>query len=123
MTRNALVIEPDNTYRMIDLDAGDSLATLKQAVGGYIEGVPLRGSPYTFIVNEEGKFTEQPSPIASAIFRQAYPGTEDFIAGAAVLVGPPDRNGDTQGLSDAEVELWTTIVESIGGRRVEEIRP
>jgi hypothetical protein len=72
----------------------NSLEDLQAAVGGLIEAVQLTPEVHGW-VNEEGKLTGLPvNDVATHLFRRAYPGTRDVIAGSMVLMGTNDETGD-----------------------------
>ena len=91
----------DEPVYEIELDGGQGLAKLQDAVGGYIQALPLPafikgGDKATAYVNEEGKFDPECKPNMRATDFMVpaiglHPG--DYIAGSFVLVGFDIRTG------------------------------
>ena len=78
----------------IDLD---NFKGMQEYVGGHVEAVNggIEGEEFTLFINEQGKFSDlEPNVVASALVADGLmPG--DYIAGNAVLVGPPGPEGET----------------------------
>lgn len=101
--RKALKIDVNKNITELDLDAPEGgLKVLQTAVGGYIEAIDLGN--LTMWVNEEGKFAESPisNEIGNAYFHRAF-GQVDNIVGDIVFTGGVDEEGDTIGLTEAQV--------------------
>lgn len=112
----ALVIPADDApVRELDLPSSDSqsLRALQDAVGGYIEALPLPAfigadREARMIVNDEGKFTQSINRRATDFM---VPGVGllfgDYIAGDCVLVGGDARGGltDVPAVVNARVRL------------------
>lgn len=107
-TIEALVLNPipwgpeRHAMFRVTLPAVGNLSFLQRLVGGYIEAVNLRHPAFpsnaTMYVNEEGLLLGlEGNPLASAI-------THGYIVGPAVLLGPPDREGDDTTL--ARIDVW-----------------
>jgi hypothetical protein len=77
-------------------------------VGGHLEAVMFDQPRASLYINEEGKLMSLPvNQRATALtwaHNSAFRGL-DVIAGDAVLVGPPDDDGDDQAVPEAYVEL------------------
>lgn len=95
----AIVIEKTRV-RELDLpDEGSILAALQEAVGGYIEALPVPprfgGDEATAYINEEGKYTCEPNMAATDFM---VPGVgifpTDYIAGPMVLLGYDPETGE-----------------------------
>ncbi len=105
--RKVLIVTPDLEVREADLDAGGSpLSVLQDAVGGWVQLVPLSETE-EFYVNEEGKILNPPLPVnlaASRLYAETYPGAPDGFAvvnGPAVFTGGvDDETGETLPLGD-----------------------
>ena len=99
----ALVLTTNNTIEVEqDTDEFVSYATLSRAVGGMIEAVTLP-SGLTLWVNEEGKLDGLPvNEYATRLFVSAF-GAVDVIVGNAIITGGADDEGETLGLTDAQV--------------------
>lgn len=82
----AVVVEPDGTARRVEIQ--DTLDALQAVVGGDIEGIFMPF--YTVYVNGEGMILNLPAnPWIQGFLDWGYP-----ICGTALIVGPPDHNGD-----------------------------
>lgn len=95
--KQALHISVNGAVRVIDLDDGDTLTIMQQAVGGLIEAVNL--SPKcTLWCNEEGKLNGLPVNIlASYIWHKAlWPRVEekDVVVGDVIITGGTDQHGE-----------------------------
>lgn len=67
------------------------LEDLQKLVDGYIEVVALPNGDQ-LVVNEEGKLKGLPvNPVATALFREAFPDIPDVIVGRAVLLTGRNR--------------------------------
>lgn len=106
-TTKALRVNTDNSTELIDLARGeDGYTQLHNAVGGYIEMVPLMGE-VTIVVNEEGKIRRLPfNQVATSVWETFY-GRTDVMVGDAVLVGPADDDGEPTDVPDHVVESVT----------------
>ncbi len=99
----AVVLTTDNTVE-VEQDTNEfvSYATLSRAVGGLIEAVSLPNG-LTLWVNEEGKNDGlAPNVLATRLFISAF-GAVDVIVGNAIITGGADDEGETLGLTDAQV--------------------
>lgn len=87
MTKQFLVIQPDNTHTEFTSEGSEFLLTeLQKAVDGYIEVVTLPIDPagHVLIVNEEGRLKGlKPNPIASWLAMGL--GSEQILVGPVVL--------------------------------------
>ena len=92
-----------------------TLEYLQTKVGGWVQAVPMAGplSGLTLWVNEEGKFSDLPlNEIATGLWEVSY-GATDFIAGNAILTADADDEGDTLGLTSAELDTIMKAVEKV----------
>lgn len=93
---------------------GKDYPSMRDAVGGYIEFVRLRGEfeGYGLYVNEEGKLNGLPiNDIATAVWEMSFGIYTDIIVGNAVIVSAKlNDEGEHLDLTDDEVEV---LVESI----------
>lgn len=96
---NVLMI--DTKHRMYWDDVPDTLEALQQAVGGYIEVVPLT-EQLCVICNEEGKLLGLP-PVA------AMPARRDVLCGPLVIC----RTTPDGELTDAEEDDLYTVGEHL----------
>lgn len=101
--RQALKLNVHGETQVVDLDAPEgSLKVLQNAVDGWIEAVDLSDS-LTMWVNEEGKLIGLIlNAKANQIFRDTF-GAVDTIMGDVIFTGGVDDEGDTVGLTDAQV--------------------
>ena len=84
-------MKTDGTWETVVPQNGKNfeLDELNKFVGGYIEIITLKGSRF-MVLNEEGKLDGLPfNQRATMVFRESFPGTNDFIVGN-VLVCPND---------------------------------
>ena len=107
--RNALVIGVDGNTEVLDLDSSEgSLKVLQGAVGGWIEAVGLNAN-LTLWVNEEGKLDGLPvNNVATKIFQSVF-GAVDIIMGNVVLTGGADDEGDDEGLTEEQIQMFKFI--------------
>ena len=100
--RKALAVYPSGVKEVIDMpdDEMAAVVVLREKLKGYLEYVPMPNGLSMF-VNEEGKLLEMPFNIEATKLSGLYP--HDVIAGPAVIMGPPDRNGDTLGLTPKQL--------------------
>lgn len=88
----ALVIQPDGSItKLPDLE----LATLQEAVGGYVQAITLQtyGEEVTAWVNEEGKMHDLPYNHRATLFCHGNLFAGDFIAGPMIVSGGTDAIG------------------------------
>lgn len=84
------------------------LEDYQAAVGGWIEAVDLLDFGVTIYVNEEGRLRHLPfNSRASFLWWYHVPETRQkaMLVGDAVLIGLPDRNGNSTDLPDAVSEI------------------
>lgn len=82
-----VVIRPGEQPQPIAPANGDcfTLEELQQLVGGYIE-IACKDGETLMIVNEEGKIDGLPiNAVATRVFREWHPGSNDYILGPAVF--------------------------------------
>jgi hypothetical protein len=83
------------------------LKTLQTAVGGYVEPVAL-GPDLMMWVNEDGKMTRLPfNQAATSIFIK-HRGGSDYIVGQVVFTGGTDDDGNSLGLTEAQIQQLKT---------------
>ena len=106
-----ILIKTDNTYQVVEYE--DTLETLQNYVGGYIEYVNItsyfskeKDIDIDMIVNEEGKIIDLEYNELASIF---YP--YDYIAGDALVVAT--KYGDNISLSDKQIEEIIETIERI----------
>lgn len=103
-----VVIPPKGPGRIEDLT---TLEQYQEAVGGWIEGIKLTelGSRHMMYVNEDGKFREdlERNDSAFTILRvySTVLGLDDWIRGTAIIIGPPDEEGNVTDVSEKATRL------------------
>lgn len=111
----AVIINTDGTKSVVEFEVGNSYNLIKNAVGGYIQVVPLHKANADLWVNEEGKLDNLPqNPIGTSLWVDEY-GHTDVIVGNIIITGGTDEMGDTLGLTPEQVskfmdydrQLWT----------------
>ena len=102
MSIKAIKVTTDR--KIIDIDlADDTLTTLQDAVGGYIEAVDL-SDRLTMWCNEEGKLIGLPhNTLAQHIWAAFFPYSPDRIVGNVVFIGGVDDDGNTVTLSYSDM--------------------
>lgn len=109
--KKALQVTVDNEFRILDIEE-NSLKTLQEGVGGYIQPVDY-GNELTMWTNEEGKLNGSIlNPIGSLWWNTIFPDHFDLIFGDVVFTGGTDDEGDTLGLSDESIETLTAMFTS-----------
>lgn len=102
-----------------------SLPDYREAVGGWIEAIDLPDVGITIYVNEEGLLRQLPfNPRATFLwwYHQAEARQQTMLVGNALVVGLPDRSGESTDVPDAVAELflrpglWRVEVQTTDGR-------
>ena len=84
-----------------------SLNALQEAVGGWVQAIGLKDN-LTMWLNEEGKLHGlEHNSSAQRLFDRSFGAGYDLIVGDAVLMGGADEEGDTLGLTEEQVALYT----------------
>jgi hypothetical protein len=110
--RKAIMLDVDGNLSAIDLDAGNGLKILQDAVGGWVQAVDFRDD-LTIWVNEEGKLNNLPINAEATKIWAHFFGNTDFIVGNAVFTGGTDENGETMAISaDAETFIYQQVESS-----------
>lgn len=107
--RAALKVNVHQEVTVLDLDAPEgSLAVLQAGVDGWIEPVAINEN-LTMYVNEEGKLElfAIVNRYANALFAKRFGVGIDTIVGDVVFTGGVDDEGETIGLTDAQVRSLT----------------
>lgn len=99
--KEILVITADGQVLLKTL-SGDSTADWKlmtDAVGGYVERVPLEDYTLLMWVNEEGKLRGLPhNPLAQRLWDKSWGVGTDYVVGDVVITGDDTDEGETGGL-------------------------
>lgn len=102
--KTALVIRTDGTVGVTALDTTHELSAMQEAVGGYIQLVPVADESLSCFCNEEGKITGlEYNPLAT-LFVGDYLAPGDWIAGDLLIMGKVDSRGETLGLTERQFE-------------------
>lgn len=117
--RKAVILKTTGEAEVVEIP-GDSesggLEALQNAVGGYIQLVPIsdpKGDPdetFTMYCNEEGKLHSLDYNSPATRLSGLWP--HDVIVGDAIILGPVGGEGETLGLTDAQVELFKQYAEA-----------
>lgn len=104
--KKAIQIKTDGTFTELDISK-NSLETLQQGVEGMVQAIDI-AEDLTMWCNEEGKILRLPhNPFGQAFWEVAFPvseyGKTDYIVGDIVFTGGTDSEGETLGLSVAQV--------------------
>lgn len=103
-----VIVPADEEVPITKQDLDGSLASYQAIVGGWIEAVTVN-EQVTFYVNEEGKLMGLPINGRATEYLyeldDAWIG-HDVIVGDAVIVGPPDEEGDTQSVTAEVIEYF-----------------
>lgn len=105
------IVIPAKDVRLIEQREFTGLDDYRAAVDGWIEAIDLLDLGVTIYVNEEGRVRHLPfNSRASFLWWYHVPAVRQtaVLAGDAVVVGLPDRNGDNTDVPDAVRELLLT---------------
>ncbi len=118
MSRYGLILNTDGTGELFEVqkgtnDSDPNYATLKLAVGGYIEPIRL-AEDLLLYCNEEGKMYNLPyNEVATALVKSMYESNGytwgDYLVGNVVFVGD-DGTPNSAGVPDR----WVTEFQMIG---------
>lgn len=113
----AAIIRTSGLVEWVEFPEDNSLSTLQDAVGGWVERVPL--PPHFQLsldiwVNEEGLFMGLPyNSSATHLYNHYWQSSDLIIVGDVIVTGKDLPNGDTAGMSDADIVLFTEILNSV----------
>jgi len=117
--QNVLIIKTDGTMSIAETDLTDGLEFLQGVVGGWVQvvGLPAESNETESValwLNEEGKFSGlEYNSLASYLWERSY-GMTDVIMGDVVLTGGADEDGESVGLSDAQLSDLTNLLAPVG---------
>lgn len=103
----ALVIQPNGDMEEKTLDTYDAL---KNEIGGWLEVVRFDDGVWCYI-DEDGKgkgLDGNAVATAMATMLKAGLGVHDFIVGPAIIVGPPDAEGNDTNCPD-RIFAWQVL--------------
>jgi hypothetical protein len=104
--RKAILLDVDGNLSSIDLDAGNTLKILQNAVEGWVQAVDFTAD-LTIWVNEEGKLNNLPINAKATKIWAHFFGNTDYMSGNAVFTGGTDEEGETLAISaDAEAFIY-----------------
>jgi hypothetical protein len=102
MTQFAAKLYVDGNVEVIPF-VEDQLKVLQTAVGGYVEAITL-APDLVMWVNEEGKMNGMPFNQAATSIFMKYRGGADYIVGPVVFTSGADENGETVGITEAQIQ-------------------
>ena len=89
-----------------EFEIGKSYELLREAVGGLIDVVELRGKGVDMWVNDEGLILGlEQNPYGTALYDEEF-GTPQPIVGNIIITGACDEEGETLGLTDEQVDFF-----------------
>lgn len=110
-TRKYLKITTDQTATILECNSLTSYDAINKGVGGYIECVAINPN-LDMYVNEEGKLISLPQNlIAQHYWNTTYGFWTDIIVGDVVFTGGVDDEGESQSLSQEQID---TILKDAG---------
>lgn len=89
--------------------AVEGLDGMQAAVGGYIQVIDLTSLNASLVMDEEGKLAQKPiNRRATLLFWLLFPSVRhrDVIVGDAIIVGQPDKDGNTTDVPPKVVDLF-----------------
>ena len=90
-----------------------NLAALQEGVGGWVQAIDLSETVVLWC-NEEGKMINLPhNPYAQELWDEAYGVKTDYIVGDVVITGGTDNEGNTLGLSEADLAEVKKTLEKV----------
>jgi hypothetical protein len=100
MTNKFLRVNTDFTTELLQLDADPKvgLKQLQDAVGGWVQSVPL-ANDLSIWLNEEGKFSDMKMNTVATMLWTRFYGMTDFVVGDVLFAGGPDAEGETNDIS------------------------
>jgi hypothetical protein len=105
--KRAVLIRPGGNTEPLMIHEPTELEQLQAAVGGYIQMVPTSIN-LTAFCNEDGKSKGLPyNDLAQAVFGGLLT-PYDHLVGNVVVMGPVDEEGETLGLTPAQVDIFLT---------------
>ena len=99
---------PHDEERPLYKVAVNDLASLQDAVGGYIQAIDVDEVKATIFLNEEGKLMQLPiNRRATLLWWLLFPSARnvDVIVGDAIITGQPDKYGNSTDVPDGLVTL------------------
>ena len=99
----AVIVHPDGTVQNTEI--ANDYKSFQAVVGGYIEGV--LGSTATMYVNEEGLLRALPANPIATQFAQFILGRNVILYGTALILGPPDGEGNDTPVRQTVVDYFT----------------
>lgn len=99
--KKAIKLTADGEVTSIVLEnSANWFDVITDAVGGGFEVYPIPGGVEMW-ANDEAKLIGLDfNHTATSMFRVAFKPTDDYILGNVLFTGPPDEEGETQGLRD-----------------------
>lgn len=100
------IVVPSDERAPVEVCEFRSLEDYQTAVGGWIEAVDIPSLGITIYVNEEGLLRQLPfNPRATFLwwYHQAEARQQTMLVGNALVVGLPDRSGESTDVPEAVV--------------------
>ena len=105
----AVKISTAGAKEVVELEYGNVLKDLQEAVGGYIELISLHHFVADLWVNEDGRMHHlAPNPLATKLWASEAPHAE-MLLGDVIVTGPSDDSGETLGLTDEQVAFLLAL--------------
>lgn len=102
----AVIIKANKEREVVEFSPETCYTTLRDAVGGLIDCVSLPSQGLDLWVNDEGLLEGLPiNPVASALwYGEGYLKEPQPLVGDVIITGVADDEGNTQGLTDEQVQ-------------------
>ena len=110
--KKAIRVTTEGLIQELDISE-DSLSTLQNGVGGWVQAIDLTTS-MTMWCNEEGKLEGLPhNPFAQKLWDVAFGADTDYIVGDVVFTGTPDDEGYTTAVTDMDEQVIRNVVAKV----------
>lgn len=104
-------IPANDAPRILTSEKGDTYRTIRDAVGGPIEPVPVED--HVLYVHEEGKLLGLPLNDLATRLTRDFLSPWDLIVGDAVLAGPTDDEGEDTSVQESMLRRLGLPIPSI----------
>jgi hypothetical protein len=116
MSETGLLVKTDGTHTRITWEPGTEYETIKAALGGVmLELVTFyapEGHVFAAYIDEEGKLKADPvcNTMGTAMWLACYGPTDVIIGDMLLVAAEPDDEGNTLGLSEADLRQFEDIL-------------